>query len=135
MASILLVDDSAWIAKTMKKVLEKAGHEVVGMASDGLEGVDLFAQYRPELVLLDITMPNMDGRECLENILEFDNHAKIIMVSAIKEQEVVDDCLAAGAVGYLQKPIEVNNESHLERLFSTIDKALVCASETISDKT
>ncbi len=121
MASILIVDDSAWVAKTMKKVLEKAGYEVTGIAKDGLEGIDLYAKYQPDVVLLDITMPNMDGRECLENIMEFDSSARIIMVSAIKEQAAVDDCLSAGAVGYIQKPIEINNESHLQKLFATID--------------
>lgn len=124
MANILIVDDSAWIAKTMKKVLEKAGYEVVGIAKDGLEGIDLYAKYRPDVVLLDITMPNMDGRECLENIIEFDSSAKIIMVSAIKEQAAVDDCLTSGAVGYIQKPIEIKNESHLQQLFSTIELAI-----------
>ena len=124
MASSLIVDDSAWIAKTMKKVLEKAGYEVVSIAKDGLEGIDLYAKYRPDVVLLDITMPNMDGRECLENIMEFDSSAKIIMVSAIKEQSAVDDCLSSGAVGYIPKPIEINNETHLKKLFSTIDLAI-----------
>lgn len=125
MANILIVDDSAWVAKTMKKVIEKEGHVVVGMAKDGLEGVDFYAKFQPDVVLLDITMPNMDGRECLENILEYDNHARIIMISAIKEEEVADDCLKSGAVGYLQKPIEIGNEAHLQRLFSTIDKAIL----------
>ena len=127
MASILIVDDSAWVAKTMKKVLEKAGYEVVSIAKDGMEGIDLYAKHQPDIVLLDITMPNMDGRECLENIMEFDSSARVIMVSAIKEQAAVDDCLSSGAVGYIQKPIELNNESHLQKLFSTIDLAIAGA--------
>ena len=123
MTSILIIDDSAWIAKTIKKVLESGGYQVVDIARDGLEGVDFYAKYRPDVVLLDITMPNMDGRECLENIMEFDRGARIIMVSAIKERTVVNECIARGARDFIQKPIDVRNEQRLAQLFETIDKA------------
>lgn len=124
MTTIMIVDDSAWIAKTVKKALESGGYQVLAIAKDGVEGVDFYAKYRPDIVLMDITMPNMDGRECLENIIEFDSHAKILMVSAIKEQAVVDECLAHGAKGFIPKPVDIKNKEKLAELFAIIDKAV-----------
>lgn len=123
MTTVLIVDDSAWIAKVMKTVLGGGGFDVIGIAKDGLEGVDLYAKHRPDVVLLDITMPNMDGRECLENIMEFDPQAKIIMVSAIKEQQVVEACLDHGAVDFIEKPIDIKNKEKVEALFLKIENA------------
>ena len=127
MKRVLIVDDSAWISKTMKRALESGGYQVVDTARDGLEGVDFYAKYQPDVVLLDITMPNMDGRECLENIMEFDRGARIIMASAIKEKGVVDECIAHGAFDFIQKPIDVRDEQQLAHLFATIERAAAAA--------
>lgn len=124
MAKILVVDDSKFMAKTLKRALEGGGHEVVGMGSDGVEGYELFQSKRPDLTLLDITMPNRDGRDCLFDIMQRDKDARVIMISAIKEQDVVDDCLACGAKNFIQKPLNFIDKDSAEEFFSIINTAL-----------
>merc|ERR1711916_209896 len=102
MANILVVDDSKFVVKTLIMALEGLGHQVIAHGTDGNEGFKLYKEHSPDLVLLDITMPNRDGRDCLEDIIAFDPGAKVIMVSAIKEQEIVDSCLSNGARSFIQ---------------------------------
>ena len=124
MARILIVDDSKFIVQVLKKSLESDGHEIVGMGTDGVEGFNLFKEHKPELTLLDITMPNRDGRDCLEDILKHDAHARVIMISAIKEQEVIDFCLNIGAKGFLNKPLSVTTDEGIQAFFNTINSGL-----------
>lgn len=125
MAKILVVDDSNFIAKALKKTLESGGHEVVGIASDGVEGFELFKKKNPDLTLLDITMPNRDGRDCLYDIIQSNETARVIMISAIKEQEVVDDCLLCGAKDFIKKPLNLSDPDGLIDFFRVIDNALL----------
>jgi len=124
MARILVVDDSKFIAKALKRTLENGGHEVVGMGSDGVEGFELFKNEKPDLTLLDITMPNRDGRDCLYDIIQSDKDARVIMISAIKEQEVVDDCLNCGAKDFIQKPLDLNNDDGVQAFYGIINNGL-----------
>lgn len=103
MARVLVVDDSALARKVTADCLQKLGHTVVGFGKDGNEGVDQFKKNRPEIMFLDVTMPNKDGRECLEEVLAFDPEAKVIMLTAVKDSSVVAECLKRGAKGYLEK--------------------------------
>jgi two-component system, chemotaxis family, chemotaxis protein CheY len=124
MARILVVDDSKFIAQILKQALESGGHEVVAVGSDGVEGFEFFKEHTPDLTLLDITMPNRDGRDCLEDILKHDAQARVIMISAIKEQEVIDYCLNIGAKGFLNKPISFTKEESVQAFYNTIDNGL-----------
>jgi len=124
MARILIVDDSKFIVQVLQKTLESDGHEVVGKGTDGVEGFELFKEQKPDLTLLDITMPNRDGRDCLEDILKHDEHAHVIMISAIKDQEVIDFCLNIGAKGFLNKPLSVGSEEGIKAFYNTINNGL-----------
>jgi two-component system chemotaxis response regulator CheY len=112
------------MAKTMKDGLEKAGLEVVGIGEDGNQGVDLFRIHRPDLVLLDITMPNKDGRECLEEIIAEYPSARVIMVTAIKDDDVMKACLNAGALGFVQKPVNFNDLKQRAAFFRILEQAM-----------
>ena len=107
MANILVVDDSEMFREIMKDILEKAGQTVVGMGANGAEGVELFEQLRPDIVTMDITMPEMSGIEALEKIMEIDPEARVIMVSSAGQENVVNEALIIGACAFLQKPYEL----------------------------
>lgn len=124
MAKVLVVDDSSFLAEKIKGFLESNGHEVVGMGEDGNEGFSLYKNLRPNLVTLDITMPNRDGQECLTDILGFDRSAKVIMVSAIDDQKVIVDCMNIGAKGFVEKPLKFKNREFCDDFVETINQAL-----------
>ncbi|MES0488702.1 MAG: response regulator [Leptospirales bacterium] len=118
MATILLVDDISFIKRIEKKVLEENGHSIVGDASDGEQAIELFEKTRPDIVLMDITMPKVDGIVALEAILEKHPEAKIIMCSALSHKHVLFKAVKAGAKDYLVKPYT------MERLLETISRVL-----------
>lgn len=123
MSRFLIVDDSSFIQKQLKEFLESKGHEIVGIGNDGNEGEELFKEHKPDLVTLDITMPNRSGKDCLKAILDHDPEARCIMVSAIREEEMVMDCLQLGAKAYINKPLKFKNEDYCEEFLSTIEEA------------
>ncbi len=86
-----------------EKRLTDLGFTIVGKAKDGNDGIQQYKILRPDLLLLDITMPNKDGREALEEIIKFDARAKIVMVSAIYDEEIQKSCLEHGAMGFINK--------------------------------
>ena len=103
MTRVLIIDDSRTIQRSVTAQVEAAGGQVAGTASDGDEGVRLYQTLMPDLVLLDITMPNKDGREALKEILEINARATVVMLSAISSDEVIKECLALGAKAFLNK--------------------------------
>jgi len=105
MLKVLLVDDSLIIRKKIKKIVEALGHEVIFSAKDGQESVDAYKQYKPDLVTMDITMPDMDGITAVKHIIKSDKEAKIIMVTSHGQEDMVIKSIQAGAVGYMLKPI------------------------------
>ncbi len=100
---VLLCDDSAVILTLLEKRLKDIGYEIVGKARDGNECVTKYKMLKPDLLLLDITMPNKDGTECLEELMALDPKAKIIMVSAVMDIEVQKTCLKVGAKAFINK--------------------------------
>lgn len=104
MARILIVDDALFMRETLKKILSSAGHEVVGEAEDGSVAVDLYRQHHPDLTLCDITMPVKDGLEALADIMAADANAKVVMCSALGQENKVRQSIAIGARDYLVKP-------------------------------
>ena len=124
MGTVLIVDDSKFQAKALKKIIESLGFSVVGVGNDGLQGLELFQALRPDATLLDITMPNMDGVECLTEIRKLDPQASVVMLSAVREQEVVDRCLQLGAMRFLTKPTKSDAPEYLALLQETLDNAV-----------
>ena len=116
---ILIVDDAMFMRTMLKGILSKNGYEIAGEASNGIEGADKFRQLAPDLVTLDITMPEMDGLQCLEKIMEIDPHAKVIMCSAMGQQAMVLDAIKLGAKDFIVKPFR--EEKVIESVRNIID--------------
>lgn len=106
MARILIVDDSTVMRKNLYSIFTSNGHEVIGEAADGKQAVLLYLQLNPDLVTMDITMPKMTGVEVVKQIISNDSSAKIIMVSALNQKQMVFEALKNGAKHYIIKPIE-----------------------------
>lgn len=106
MTKVMIVDDAAFMRMVIKDILTKNGHEVVAEAVDGLDAIEKFSQVNPELVFLDIVMPNMEGIECLKKIMEIDSNAKVVMCSSIGQQSVVSDAIKSGARDFIVKPFD-----------------------------
>lgn len=107
--TVLIVDDSGLSRMMLRNILEEAGYCIVAEASDGLEGELAYKQYDPDIVTLDITMPNMDGIECLEKIMDYDPDAKVIMITAAGQQNKVIKALKEGAKKFVTKPYNVDD--------------------------
>lgn len=106
MKRILIVDDAAFMRMMLKDILTKNDYEVVGEASNGKEGIKLYKELNPDLVTLDITMPEMDGITCLKNIKQIDSQANVIMCSAMGQQAMVIEAIQAGAKDFIVKPFQ-----------------------------
>ncbi len=104
--SVLIVDDAAFMRMMLKKILTTEDFEVVAEAENGREAIKLYEEHNPDLVTMDITMPDMDGIEAVEHILEYDEDANIIMVSAMGQQKMVVEAVQAGAEDFVVKPFE-----------------------------
>ena len=103
---ILIVDDSPIIHHLLRKTLEAQGHEICGDAKNGREGVDLYSKLKPDVVFMDITMPLMDGIEAAKNIKISDAGARIIMLTAMGDEEIVNQANAVGVDVFLKKPFD-----------------------------
>ena len=103
---IAVVDDSKISRKLLRTILEDAGYAVIAEATDGEEGIAAYMQYKPDILTLDITMPNMDGIEALREIMSVDKKAKVIMISDAGQQQKIDEALAIGAKEFITKPFE-----------------------------
>jgi len=108
MAKILIVDDAAFMRMMIKDILQKNGYEVVGEAANGLQAVELYKAHQPDLVTMDITMPEMDGIEAVKQIKAINAGAKVIMCSAMGQQSMVMDAIKAGAVDFIVKPFQAD---------------------------
>jgi two-component system chemotaxis response regulator CheY len=117
---VLIVDDSMFVAKQLSQILTSEGFEIAGTAADGEEGVEKYKELYPkvDLVTMDITMPKMDGVTALEQIIEFDSNARVIMVSALGKQDLVKKSLLMGAKNYIVKPLD--RKKVLERILMSL---------------
>jgi two-component system chemotaxis response regulator CheY len=124
MARIALCDDNKTTLFGLTKKLSKAGHDIVGKANDGNEGMSLYLSQKPDLMLLDVTMPNMGGKECLQGILQADPKAKIIMISGVQDESIIQQCLMIGAKAYISKANIFDENYFNNEVLATINKIL-----------
>lgn len=103
---ILLVDDAAFMRKMIKDTLSKAGYTELFEAVDGADAVAKFSEIQPDLVIMDITMPNMDGLEALKAIRAKDGNANVVMCSAMGQESMVMDAVRSGAKDFIVKPFK-----------------------------
>lgn len=103
---VLITDDTAFMRMTLRNVLEKNGYEIVGEAEDGYQAVEQYMLSKPDLVTMDITMPNMDGITAIKKIMEKDPEAKIVVVSAMGQKALVIEALNSGAKDFIVKPFQ-----------------------------
>ncbi len=115
---VLLVDDALFMRTTLRKILESAQYEVAGEADNGQAAVSSYQELKPDLVLMDITMPIMDGIEAAKAIRQADPSASIVMCTALGQQNLVVEALKAGARDYIVKPFDA------ERVLEGVGKAL-----------
>lgn len=108
MANILIVDDAAFMRMMIKDILVKNGYNVVGEAENGLRAVEKFKELKPDLIIMDITMPEMDGIQAVKQIRAMSSDAKIIMCSAMGQQAMVIESIQAGARDFIVKPFQAD---------------------------
>lgn len=117
-ARVLVVDDSIFMRTAMSKILTENGMEVVGQAENGSIAVEAYKELKPDLVTMDIIMPEKSGIDAVREILAFDPGASIVMCSALGQKALVDDALNAGAIDFLVKPFNAS------RVVEVIEQAL-----------
>lgn len=106
MARILIVDDSRTSRRMLANILQSYGHEIVGEAKNGEEGIQMYRDLKPDIVTLDITMPEKDGLQALDVIVDEDPDANAIMVTAAGQKEKMVEAIKRGALEFLQKPFD-----------------------------
>lgn len=119
MANILVVDDAAFMRMMIKDILIKGGYQIIGEAANGIEAIEQYNKLKPDLVTMDITMPEMEGIEALKQIKQADPKAKVIMCSAMGQQGMVVQAIQAGAKDFIVKPFQP------DRVLDAVRKALV----------
>ena len=106
MSKVLIVDDAAFMRISIKNMLTKNGYEVVGEAENGAVGVELYKELQPDIVTMDITMPEMSGLDALKEITKIDPKSKVVMVSAMGQESMVREAIVSGAKGFIVKPFK-----------------------------
>lgn len=115
---VLIVDDAAFMRMMIKDILNKNGYEVVAEAENGRRAVELYREHKPDVVTMDITMPEMDGITAVKEIKKLDPQARIVMCSAMGQQMMVMEAIQAGARDFVVKPFQQ------ERVLQALEKAL-----------
>ncbi len=115
---ILIVDDRKEMLDVIEEVVKTRGDEVVAKASTGMQAVELYEKTKPDLVLMDILLPDISGAEATRRIIEKDSSAKILAISAFNRERLEKDCLEAGCKAFLAKPFS------LKELYDAMEKTL-----------
>ena len=116
--TVLVVDDIAFVRKTLTKILTDAQYQVVGEAADGNEAVNMFAKLRPDVVTMDVVMPQLSGIEATRKILRIDKNAKVVMISAMGQENLIMEAINVGVKDYILKPFVA------EDILRTLERAL-----------
>jgi len=106
MARILVADDASFMRQIIREILESEGHEIVAEASDGVQAVEVWKKYQPDLVTMDIVMPRRSGLDAVRAIIAIDASARIVMCSALGQETLVTEALQAGAADFIVKPFK-----------------------------
>lgn len=114
---VMIVDDAMFMRMMIKDILTRNGIEVVGEATNGIKAVEMYTECKPDIVIMDITMPEMNGIEATKAIMQKDSGAKIIMCSAMGQQALVIDAVKAGAKDFIVKPFQA------DRVLEALSKA------------
>lgn len=121
---VIIVDDSAFLTRQVKDFLEAhMGLEVVAIGKDGDEAVALYRDHRPDLITMDLTMPNKDGRTAIAEILAMFPFAKILVISAVKGNTMLE-CIKLGARGYVEKPLKFHDPVFVDDFRKSVEEAL-----------
>ncbi|MEW6725559.1 response regulator [Desulforudis sp. 1088] len=115
---VLIVDDAAFMRMMLRNILTKAGYEIVGEAENGRTALDLYKELKPDVVTMDITMPEMNGIEAVKALKQVDPQARIVMISAMGQQAMVMEAVQAGAKDFIVKPFQQ------DRVLQAIESAL-----------
>ena len=116
---ILVVDDATFMRMMIKDILTGSGYEIIGEAENGVQAVSMFKRLTPDLVIMDITMPEMDGIRAVKEIIKVDGKARIIMCSAMGQQAMVIQSIQSGALDFVVKPFQP------DRVLEAVGKALM----------
>ncbi len=103
---VLVVDDAMFMRNSLRMILERNAIEVVGMAGNGIEAIAQYKALKPDVVTMDITMPDMDGLEALREIVKIDKSAKVVMITAVGKEEAVREAVINGAKSFIVKPFQ-----------------------------
>lgn len=117
MKKILIVDDSLFMRQSLRAVLERNDFEVIGEAENGIVGVQKYKELKPDIVTLDITMPQMDGLQALDEMKAFDKDCKVVMVSAVGQESNVRKAVMKGAKSFIVKPFK---EEHIIKVLNSV---------------
>jgi len=117
MARVMIADDSISVRNILRDMLEAGKHQVVAEAVDGDDTLVKFNSTKPDVLLLDIAMPKKDGMQTLIEIMKYNPKARVIMLSALDEMELIENCVKAGALAYLTKPF------HTDEILKSISDA------------
>lgn len=118
MANVLVVDDAAFMRLSLKQILENHGHKMIGEAANGKEAIGKYMELKPDVTILDITMPEMNGLDALKFIKELDPNARVIICSALGQQEQLAKAIQYGATDFIVKPFDNS------RLIAALEKVL-----------
>lgn len=117
--TVLIVDDIAFVRKTLAKILTDAQYQVVGEAADGNEAVNMYAKFRPDIVTMDVVMPQLSGIEATRKILRIDKNAKVVIISAMAQENLIMEAINVGVKDYILKPFMA------EDILKTLERALL----------
>ncbi len=109
MAKIMIADDAEETRNVLRAIIETTNHEVIAEAIDGDEAIDKATARNPDVLLLDLVLPKKNGLEVLNQIKKVAPNIEVVMISAIEDIKMVEDCIAAGAANYISKPFTVEN--------------------------
>lgn len=119
MRTVLIVDDVEFVRKTLREIFaQSGGYQVVGEAADGLEAITRYAELRPDVVTMDMVMPEMSGIEATRRLCKMDKNARVVMVSAMGQENLVMEAINAGARDYVLKPFSA------DMILKTVDRVM-----------
>jgi two-component system chemotaxis response regulator CheY len=116
--TVLIVDDISFVRKTLSEIFTQAHYQVVGEAADGAEALELYIKLRPDIVTMDVVMPLMSGIDATRNILKVNKNAKVVIISAMGQENLVMEAINVGAKDYILKPFSADD------VLKTVERAL-----------